>query len=49
MKETAKIPIPPYREQDSTREHCDEIKGKIKNRRKIYLLTISDSFVMWCQ
>jgi len=49
MKETSKIPFPSYREQDCTREHSDEVKGKIKNRRQIYLLTISDSFVMWCQ
>ena len=49
MKEPSKIPFQSYTEQDCTREHSDEIKGKIKNRRQIYLLTISDLFLMWCQ
>jgi len=30
MKETSKIPFPSYREQDCTREHFDEIKGKLQ-------------------
>jgi len=34
MKETSQYPFPSYREQDCTREHCDEIKGKLQTEDK---------------